>query len=192
LAGDLEEAEERLSAQLALTRRLKAMGHEADATSMLARLAIRRGDLARAAVLARESLALHRTCGETSSQAHLLLLIAALSLRSGGDAADVRASMNEAVALLRHAGDAHSLTVLLPEAAALLAAEGRPEDAARVLGAHSPYDDPDAPCTIALEAALLAAEGLRPALETTLGPDAFARHFSEGKSLTPAEALASV
>jgi len=187
-AGHHERAGELLEEAVALARRAEDDRIAALAINNLGDLALTLGDYARAEPLFEESLALLRSRGDTANIARSLFNLGAVALQLGR-LGDSNARLREAVTFAEQAGDKEDIAWCLEGFAALAAAEGRGEEAARLLGAASALlNEMDAefkPFERQLH------DATEDAAVRLLGERAFGEAEREGAAMALADAIAS-
>ena len=183
-AGDLARCGALAEESLVIARELDDLAVVAYAGGPLSVSALLAGDDARAAPLLEETLAAARAIGNRRDASRALWALGLLALRRGEPA---RAWLEESCALCREFGDGIFLTLALPGLARALLAEGRPDLAARLLGAASARRAATGTVVSpwAQEGELAALEGARAAL----GDLRFAEALREGASMSPEEAF---
>ncbi|MCC7024542.1 MAG: helix-turn-helix domain-containing protein, partial [Thermomicrobiales bacterium] len=134
------------------------------------------------------ALALAESVGAPLAMAGSLQVLSRLALERGEIARATR-SMRDALRLWQEAGDRWSIATALEAAAMLSAVAGRPEDAARLLGAASALRE--AIAAPASSAATAERDHLQDDLRSRLGSD-FPRWWSAGHLLSPDEAIAII
>jgi tetratricopeptide (TPR) repeat protein len=157
------------------------------ALANLGDLAMRQGDLERAAAVVNEALALGRQVGDRERIAVCLLYLGVVA-RKRGDLASAEALGREALALFREFGDPRRCAAALEQLAATAGVAGQGARAARLLGAATTVQEvvgapPPAPERADTAAAVAPAR-------TALGEDAWATAFAVGQALSLEEAVA--
>jgi predicted ATPase/DNA-binding CsgD family transcriptional regulator len=183
-AGDLARCGALAEESLGIARELGDLAMVAYVGATLAVSTVLAYDDVRAGPLLEESLAAARALGNRRYASRTLWALGLLALRRGEPA---RAWLEECCALCREFGDGVFLTFSLPDLARALLAEGRPDLAARLLGAASARRAATGAAVTpwAREWELAALEGARAAL----GDRRFAEAVREGASMSPEEAF---
>ena len=133
-AGDYDAAIRLLERGLALRRALGDTRLVANSLLMLGRMELLRGELDRATMLLEESLVLARAVKDTWSSSVALANLGRVRLCQS-DAAGARSLFEEGLGVVLERNDRRVTAELLQGLAAVVALEGRPADAASVLGA---------------------------------------------------------
>jgi non-specific serine/threonine protein kinase len=153
----------------------------------LGEVSAKQGDTAQSRTYLDESLQIYRDLGDRAGIGNALFNLG-LVFRSLGDTDAARPHLEESLAIFAQLGDRRGIADLLQAMATLAGASGQPAQSARLLGAAESLRE-------AIRAAWSADErqDLEPelaALRTTLGEAAFARHWSDGRALSPEQAVA--
>ena len=186
--GDPATVRSLLEEGLALFQEVGDKQGMADAWYFFGQFTFSQGESARANVLTRESVRLYREMGDRHGLALSLTALAGISAAQG-DAGAARALYEEGLALGRTIGDKAAMAFSLEGLADGLVAQGEPERAARLWGAAEVLREAlgglPAPVDRAgHEQAVASAHHL-------LGEQAFATAWTQGRSMTPEQALAA-
>jgi ATP/maltotriose-dependent transcriptional regulator MalT len=183
--GDLDGADALFAEALATARELGCRGREANILNNRARLAYYRGDHAAAQDLHEQALAVGREAGDAWAVAICLGDLGDV-YRARGDASAACRQYEESLAAWRELGDLRGVAQCL-EGFAGLAVEAQPTRAARLFGAASAVRELICePCSPVRRVDL---DGMLNRLRAALSPERFAAAWSEGRAMTPEDAI---
>ena len=184
--GDLADAASLFEESLELFRALGDKAGVAMALSNLGVVAEGEGEYAKAAAFYTESLDLYREVGEKRGIALLACRLGGIS-RMRGDHGRAAALYDESLLLHRELGERLGISQDFEGIAAMHAAGGQPETAVRLWAAAEALRE-----RIGVPPRGAMHEGYEPLLASvreTLGEEAFASVWAEGRGLTPEQAL---
>ena len=185
--GDYGQAVQLGEESLPLFRRVGTKGGIACALNVIGLAVQARGDWERAAALHEEALALCRETSNKDGMAWSLRNLGA-ALQQGGDMRRAAASYAESLVLRRALGDMEGVARGLEGLAGVAVGQGRPDRAARLLGAaHTLRETSNAPLPSTDRAVY---EQTAAAARAALGSTAFSAAWAEGKAL-PVEQTAT-
>ncbi len=193
--GNQELARCLLEEALSLNKEIGDKEGIAVSSSLLAELALGQNDLATSRSLSEESLVLYREMEYPKGAAESLSLLARIAT-ARGDYGSARALCNECLAIAKELGDRELLASGLERLAEVIAAQesgGTPTQgalrAAKLLGAaQSLRESISAPIPPLERATHVCSVS---AIRAQLGEETFANALSEGRSMTPEQALAA-
>jgi len=186
-AGDLAGCQSSLDEALFLARDAHWEPGVRMALLDLGVVARMRGDVDRAAARFDEGRALSEAAGDSYTQGFYLTNLAHLAIQQGDDIA-AAAWYRHALAIWRDLQDTHNLAMALEGLAWAVGAQGRAEEAARLLGAAEPLRE-------LVGTALLPHwradhDRARAAAQAALGKRAFAAALARGRAMTVEQAIA--
>ena len=186
--GDDESASTLLEESLALYREVDDKSGIAGVLVRLGEVVLHRGDVATAHALAEESLEIHKEIGSPSGQFRSLALLAKVALRQG-DYPAAHALYKESLAIAKEVRDEKAIAACLEGLANVVLVEGEPAWAAWLWGAAEALGntmDRFMPPVerVPYEQAVAAARA-------QLGEKDFASAWTEGRAMTPEQALAA-
>ncbi|MFA0732356.1 MAG: hypothetical protein RJAPGHWK_002247 [Candidatus Fervidibacter sp.] len=185
--GDLERAKALHEESLAIRRALGDQGGIASSLGNLGNIAWAQGDYERAKVLYEECLALFRELGNQWGVANVLNNLGVV-VRAQGDYGRARVLLEESLMLFRELGSQWGIANALEELAKLAGVKGQRERAVRLLGAaESSREAIGAPMYLPER---LDYEQIMTELRSTLGDEAFAVAWEEGRTMTLEQAIA--
>jgi ATP/maltotriose-dependent transcriptional regulator MalT len=187
LQGDAEQAVVLLEESLALARDLGDKVQIVNAELTLGEIVLYQRDLLRAEIWVQESLVLLKELRNTSQMAVALSLLGEIRLLQG-DLTQSRAICTEAVLLARETEHHYSVGVSLIALAKVTAADGQPEQAARLFGAAEPRINPS---TKMDPFERMDYEHAVEDVRARLGEKVCAAAWAEGRTMTPEQALAA-
>ncbi len=184
--GVYDEARELLEEALAISRRIEDLPNVGVILHNLGEALLRSGQLDRAEACLAESITVARSIDARRIVAYSSNLLGSLATRRG-DVARARRHFHDALVFVRDEGDKDGLAYVFEGLATVDASSGDPANAMRLAGAavglrsaiHSTLSPP--------EQALF--DDLLARLRESLGPDAAARCFDEGRGWTLADAI---
>lgn len=185
--GDTPSAIRRFEESLTIRRQVGNPLWVANSLGNLGMMALDSGDYERARAAIEESLGLERATGDRAAIAVSLNNLGKV-VSAEGDYGRARALYGEALNINRDLGDQWGLTYLLEDLGVLAGLTGQPERALRLVGAAAALRDSiNAPLAPPEQATLTSA--LAPA-RAALGPEQQAAALSQGRSMTPEQAVA--
>jgi len=186
--GDLTQARTLLEESLALSRQEGYKDNIANSLCLLGTTAIQQGDIPKARSLLEESLAFFKEVGDRENIGQSLGGLAWVSLVQG-DYVAARSWLEESFALFKAMGNKWGSAVCLVGFAALAAAQGEWTRAARLSGTAEALcqavNGVLVPGVHAMQEFTIAAA------RAQLGEEVFTAAWAEGRSMTPARALAA-
>jgi ATP/maltotriose-dependent transcriptional regulator MalT len=186
--ADLGRAQRLAEQSLAFFQERGYPWHRAYMLTLLAQLRLLQGGVAQAEEWSEESVLLVQEVGEREGLIEPLLCLAHVALAQG-DLADARRRYQEGLATLHEMGSEAFLAACLEGLAALSAAQATPHQAARLWGAAEVLRETiGAPMYPVHRASFEQAIALARA---QLGEQAFGAAWSEGRLMTPQQALAA-
>jgi ATP/maltotriose-dependent transcriptional regulator MalT len=186
--GDLATMRQRFQEGQALITKVGDRAWSAECLWVAALLALSEGEPERASSLAQESLSLYREMGDPWYSAWLLHILGRIEIQRG-DMSAARRYYQQSLALNRRVGEKWMTPFNLEGWASVVATQGELRWAAQLWGAaealREAMDVPRLPVDrVGYEQAVAAARA-------QLGEDAFAAAWSEGRTMTPEQALAA-
>ncbi len=186
--GDFVRAAAFYNESLGLFRELGARDRISILLNNLGVLAISRGEFGVARSCLEESLAISRQLGEKQFIALAVSNLGVIGLRQG-DYTVARSLFRESLTLDRDLGDKRSIGAELEEFGLLAAALGRPQRAARLLGAAEALREAIGSPLTTPTRALVDYDRYLAAARAALTPESFAASWNEGRSMTLDQAI---
>jgi predicted ATPase/DNA-binding CsgD family transcriptional regulator len=183
--GELTRARVLLEDALVLARHLRSKWKIAVALSLIGQIALLQGEMERAEALLGESIQLSQEMGDRRTMARTRLLLASLAMIQDNDAL-ARAQYEEGLTIALELGVAGSIAFGLKGLGCVAAAQGHYTCAALLWGASETF-----PESLNVPIPQAITKRARATARVHLGESAFAQALSDGRSMTPAQALAA-
>jgi tetratricopeptide (TPR) repeat protein len=192
ISGNYDEAAEWLAHAGALRRELEDSGTVYYDALQLGLVAQGRGDTIRARELFEEGVTLTRQTEDTVGLAECLVELATASTHQG-DYPQATSALRESISIFHREGDLYRTAQCLAVAARVAQGTGKPERAARLLGAAAALRRDFPPEFLWVEPALHEEyECCLPLTRAAMSEAAFATAYAEGQHMTPDQAVGLV
>jgi predicted ATPase/DNA-binding CsgD family transcriptional regulator len=183
--GELTQARVLIEEVQALVRILRSKWEGALALNVMGEIALLQGEMERAERLLGESIQLSQEMGDRQNMVCTRLMLASLALTQGNDAS-ARAQYEEGLALALELGATGAIAVGLKGLGCVAAAQGHSTWTALLWGAAENFPES---LNVYIPQPLF--ERARAAARTHLEEAAFARALTEGRTMTPTQAIAA-